>query len=268
MKLSSLGYRTDLIFSRFAGEISDRGDYLVIRTPANPTYYWGNFLLFAQPPRAGDLARWRTRFVDEVGPNPPVKHMAFGIDGTEGDAGAVEPFLQAGFEREENVILTATTVQRPPKWNDEVTVRPLVSDEDWTQDLQQQILCFQEDHEPTGYRVFAQRKQASYRAMIAAGLGQWFGAFLDDRLTASLGLFVDDGIGRFQAVSTHPDYRRRGICGRLVHDAALLGLTQMGAQQLVMAADPAYHAARIYESIGFAPTERQVGLQWVEDLSA
>jgi hypothetical protein len=39
MKVQSLGYRTDLIFPTFEGQITDRGDYLVIRTPSNPTFY-------------------------------------------------------------------------------------------------------------------------------------------------------------------------------------------------------------------------------------
>lgn len=50
MNIRSLGYRTDLLFPRFDGEVIDRGDYTVIRTPSNPTFYWGNFLLFDQPP--------------------------------------------------------------------------------------------------------------------------------------------------------------------------------------------------------------------------
>ena len=59
MQLRSLGHQTDLIFPRFDGLILDRGDYLVICTPANPAFYWGNFLLFAAPPCQGDLVRWR-----------------------------------------------------------------------------------------------------------------------------------------------------------------------------------------------------------------
>jgi len=31
---------------------------------------------------------------------------------------------------------------------------------------------------------------------------------------------------------------------------------------LVMVADENYHAAKIYESIGFQPEEKQVGLDW------
>jgi hypothetical protein len=46
MDIRSLGYRTDLFFPRFDGIIIDRGSYLVIRTPGNPHFYWGQFLLF------------------------------------------------------------------------------------------------------------------------------------------------------------------------------------------------------------------------------
>lgn len=57
MQVRSLGYRTDLIFPAFDGQITDRGDYLVVRTPSNPTFYWGNFLLFDRPPGDGDFER-------------------------------------------------------------------------------------------------------------------------------------------------------------------------------------------------------------------
>ena len=54
MHIRSLGWRTDLIFPRFDGVVTDRGDYLVVRTPSNPGFYWGNFLLLDAP--AGPLA--------------------------------------------------------------------------------------------------------------------------------------------------------------------------------------------------------------------
>ena len=57
--IKSLGYQTDLIFPAFEGEIADRGDYVVVRTPSNPTFYWGNFLLFSNPPGQGDFVKWR-----------------------------------------------------------------------------------------------------------------------------------------------------------------------------------------------------------------
>jgi len=77
---------------------------------------------------------------------------------------------------------------------------------------------------------------------------------------ADLGVFVERGVGRYQAVGTHPDFRRRGICGALVHQAGQYAFERLGAETLVMVADEAYHAARIYESVGFQPTERQFSL--------
>jgi hypothetical protein len=93
VNLRSLAYRTDLIFPRFDGQIADRGDYLVITTPSNPTFWWGNYLLFRAPPAHGDFGRWVEAFTREIGPRERVGHMVFGIDGTDGDAGEVEPFL-------------------------------------------------------------------------------------------------------------------------------------------------------------------------------
>ena len=76
-----------------------------------------------------------------------------------------------------------------------------------------------------------------------------------------MGLFVEDGIGRFQSVKTHPGYRRRGICGTMVYAIARRGLETMGAETLVMIADAEYHAAKIYQSVGLRPTERIVSVE-------
>src|SRR5215207_5640682 len=42
---------------RLAGsQVTDRGEYVVIRTPANPTFWWGNFVLFRTGFAPGELA--------------------------------------------------------------------------------------------------------------------------------------------------------------------------------------------------------------------
>ena len=57
-------------------------------------------------------------------------------------------------------------------------------------------------------RDFLPRKAAANRALVDAGHGHWWGAFVDDRLVASLGIFrAGDGLARFQNVKTHPDFR-------------------------------------------------------------
>jgi len=262
MIINSLGYRTDLFFPRFDGQVIDHCDHLAIRTPANPTFYWGNFLLFAAPPVEGDLERWRSLFAQEVGTPPTVRHLAFGWDGVKGEVGEIETFLEAGFTLDDSVVLTTREVIRPAKYSDEVTVRVLAEEWEWEAALQNQVACRGPEHDGAGYLTYATRQMARYHAMARAGLGSWFGAFLGDRLVADLGVFVEDEVGRFQAVGTHPAFRRRGVCGALVHQAALHAMGNMGAGVLVMRADAHYHAARIYESVGFAPVERQMGVTW------
>lgn len=261
MEVHSLGYRTDLFFPRFDGLIEDRGAYLVIRTPSNPGFYWGNFLLFSDPPTAGDPERWQALFDQEIAIKQPTHHTVFAWDSVDGDSGEVQPFLDAGFLLAENVVLAAEEVNPPPKYNSEVVVRPLLEDWEWEAAYQLQMDCREPIHQEAPYAAYLRAKFTRYRDMQRAGLGHWFGAFLEERMAADLGLFCMDGIGRFQSVETHPEFRRQGICGTLVYYAAQYGLEQMGARTLVMLADEHYHAARIYESVGFRPVERQRGLE-------
>lgn len=262
MDITSLSYRTDLFFHAFDGVVADRGEYLVITTPSNPTYWWGNFILFAGPPGEGDLARWKAIFSKEIRPPEQLGHMAFGIDGQGGDAGTLEPFLQDGFVLEESVVLSAQQVQPPPKYNHEVSVRPLRTAEEWAQATETQVLCRPPELKEAEYRIFNARKMQGYQNMTEAGKGDWFGAFLGDTLVADLGIFFEGQLARFQSVGTHPDYRRQGICGTLVYQTARYALEHYGVRTLVMVADEHYHAARIYESVGFKPVEKSLGLAW------
>ena len=261
MNVTSLGYRTDLLFASFEGEVADRGDYLVIRTPSNPSYWWGNFLLFANPPGAGDAARWTELFKREIGVPPAVNHMVFGWDTVNGDAGEVAGFLERGFSLAREVVLSAQEVVKPPKTSEAAEVKPLTEDWEWEAALELSVMCRDPRFEEDAHRTFLARKFANYRAMSRAGLGSWHGAFLEGKLVADLGLFFDGEVGRFQSVETHPDFRRRGLCGRLVYEVARAAL-QERAETLVMIADEEYHAAKIYESVGFRPAERQVALEW------
>jgi len=262
MHVHSLGYRTDLIFPAFDGQILDRGAYLVILTPTNPGFYWGNFLLFANPPGEGDLESWKSLFAQEIGAKIRAEHFAFGWDTVNGETGVIQPFLVAGFNLGQSYVLTAQQVNLPPKYNREAEVRPLVSDQDWEQATQNQLACRIPGHSLESYRVFKTDQMRRYRQMSQAGLGHWFGAFLGARLVTELGIFTSGRLGRFQQVGTHPEYRRQGLCGALVYQASRYALEKMGVETLVMVAEEHYHAAKIYESLGFRPRERQVGLDW------
>lgn len=264
MNLRSLGYRTDLMFPRFDGLVVDRGDYLVVRTPSNPRFYWGNFLLFNAPPGPDDLPRWRQLFAAEIGGPPQIDHLAFGWDAPDGATGAVQCFLDAGFALLHSVVRTATAVHPPPRPNAALVMRPVSSDRDWQEALELQLRCQGDTELTESFVAFTGRQMARYRAMAEAGRGAWFGAFLDCVMVGGLGVFTESGLGRFQEVVPHPAYRRQGICGTLVAHASQYACKHLDAQLLVIVTDSA-EAARIYESVGYRVMEQQVGVDWVSD---
>ncbi len=267
MELRSLGYRTDLIFPSSDGEIIDRGDYLVIRTHSNPTFYWGNFLLFNHPPLEGDFSMWRELFTNEIGKPPQVIHQAFGWDTTKDEKGFIEPFLESGFLLEHTAVLTTPRDRLVPKASPGFTFRPLQSEDDWNQSIENQVICREPIFSEAGYRLFRQLQVERYRDMVSRELGAWFGAFSGSRLVADLGIFCNGELGRYQSVQTHPDFRRRGIAGALVYFAGLYAMDQFNLETLVIVAEEDSVAKRLYESIGFKFAEHQLGI-WKSDKSA
>lgn len=260
--MRSLGYRTDLMSRGFEGEILDRDDYLVIRTPRNPDFYWGNFLLFRNPPKAGDVNLWPALFAREIGTPLGCQHLTFGWD--NGEKGLVEPFVAAGFHLMQDAVLCTQNVRPPSRLNTECHLRTLqgVDWKEWVE-LEQAVNQAQpaeQRHLSPTYEIYLERRAGEYQRLIASGRGEWFGAYVGGRLAAALGLFVWDELARFQMVSTHPDFRRRGLCGTLVYHAAKQGLERMEARTLVMVADPEAVAIKIYESVGFQRSELQWGL--------
>jgi ribosomal protein S18 acetylase RimI-like enzyme len=254
MDIASLAYRTDLAMLEHSGStVEDRGTHLVIRTPDNPTYWWGNFLLLQQAPADEAEAReWLTTFESEF---PTARHRTFGVDGQDGSRDDLTPFAGLGLTLDVSTVMTATSVHEPPRPNAGATYRMLETDADWQQQIE--VTMAGEDE---GYDLpFVSAQARAQRRLVDAGYGAWWGAFEDGRLLASMGLFTaSPGLARFQSVKTHPDARGRGLAGTLVHRVSRYGFEELGATTLVMVADPDYLAIRIYRSVGFADTERQL----------
>jgi ribosomal protein S18 acetylase RimI-like enzyme len=259
MQLRSLGRLTDLIFSRFQGEVLDRGAYLVIRTPSNPSFHWGNLLVFEAPPTADSLAEWNALFKKEMR-DLPLKHTLFTWEGPAPQESVLTLFTGEGFEFDEGVVLAAKKVNPPPKVNPEIKIRALETPSEWNQAIELQVAARDPKYEEGYHRLFKERQFVQYQAMKQAGMGHWFGAFLGEKLVGDLGVFKSGNLARYQNVSTHPDYRRLGICGTLVYETAKLTLQDPKTETLVMEADNHYHAARIYESVGFRPVEKNHSL--------
>jgi GNAT superfamily N-acetyltransferase len=249
MELMSLGFRTDVALRIAEGaEVTDRGDCLVIRTPDNPAFWWGNFLLLAAWPGEGD--GWLARFAAEF---PQAKHAAIGVDVTEPAGGRPAEFVT--LEPEYSTVLTCADIHAPRHVSTEAQIRTLESDQDWRQSVELNLRCYGEE-EPTD---FQHRRVADRRRMVRAGRAAWFGAFDGDRLLAQLGV-CDTGLGlaRYQDVETEPAARRRGLAGTLVWHAGRFARERFGAHTLVIVADPAEGAIRVYRDCGFADAQTQV----------
>ena len=112
------------------------------------------------------------------------------------------------------------------------------------------------------YEPYKRSQMKKYQDMSETGLGHWFGAFYNGKLVGDCGLYVFENVGRYQAVGTHPNFRKMGVCAGLIFASARFGLDKLDVKTMVMVADPEYHAARVYESIGFRQTEKAIGVCW------
>jgi len=264
VEVHSLGYRTDLMLRVLEGaQVEDHRDHLVVRTPGNPAFWWGNFLLLAAPPEAGQASWWLDRFAAEF---PDARHVALGVDGAGETANtdvvdqqsihAVE-LVAAGLRLQLLTVMTATRVHEPPRPNRTAAYRPLTGDDDWRQSAELSAACYGDE---ASEWTFLQARADAARALTESGQGFWLGAFREGQLAAQLGLVgCGPGLARFQNVETHPAARREGLAGTLVYEAVRHGRQALGEGSLVMVADPADAAIRVYRSVGFAGVEAQVG---------
>jgi ribosomal protein S18 acetylase RimI-like enzyme len=249
--------------------VARRDGYLAVRSPGNPMHYWGNLLIFDAPPAAGDRVRWEERFAAEFADQPRSVHRTFAWEVTpDGRGAADEEFVAHGYDLDETVGLAATPDQvRPhPRANRDVRVyvpdpRPGADEAVWDAMVELQVATRDADRfSAETHRAFCWTRLDDLRALFRIGHGSWYVALAGDEVVGSCGVVVTDGRGRFQAVDTAPGHRRRGICSRLVVEAAHHAADRHGARQLVIGADPGYHALGIYESLGFVPVETVGGV--------
>ncbi|EST28382.1 hypothetical protein N566_22795 [Streptomycetaceae bacterium MP113-05] len=259
MNVISLGFRTDLMLLEMGGSvIVDRSTHQVVRSPANPGFWWGNFLLLGSPLREGDAEHWEHEFREYFA---DATHLALGVDGVDGEAGEVAELTRLGVTVETFAVFTADEMDAPGPTPPGIDIRPLDGDDDWEQAAGLRRTCDDGDYADPAYREFADVRQSELRRLCESGYGAWFGAFVDGRLAAGLGMFTDgSGLARYQNVQTDPGFRRRGLASLLVRHAGYWGLTELRATTLVIVADPDHHAATLYRKLGFTHAEHQVQL--------
>ena len=250
------------------GRVIERNDdHLVVRSPGNPGFHWGNFLLFDDAPEPDDGPRWEVLFDRAFADEPRIRHRTFAWDAIDGRIGAAETELRdRGYilDNQVGLVAEAGALVPHPRENRTAEVRaldPAGDEELWDAVLEVQVAGRDTVFEEERYRVFSRGRQAGLRALFQSGHGTWYVA-LDTRsgdVAGSLGIVVTAGRGRYQAVDTALAHRRLGVASRLVVEASRLSSAVFGTERFVIVADANYHALNLYESLGFERRERVAG---------
>ncbi|HEV7559489.1 MAG TPA: GNAT family N-acetyltransferase [Kofleriaceae bacterium] len=260
MRVRSLGLATELALADTRGTVTDRGDCLVVETADDPGYYYGNLLVLPEPPRAGEVAHWRQRFDIELGTNPEIRHVTLVWDVGVEDERTTAELEAAGFTLEHVQVMTASAVAR---FAVDAEIRLLTPDE-----VDVELAWAVADRHDESYRRFLSRRASWHRDLVVRGAARFWGAFDGGELVASLGLVdlqAEDATwsgplgrhARYQDVQTAITHRKRGLASALLSASATDAFAR-GIASVVIVAEPASDAARVYDRVGFAVFERTV----------
>lgn len=259
MDVRSLGYRTDLMVRERSGStVTDRGGHIVVRTASNPAFWWGNFVLVPGPPPPGGWHALRELFRREF---PDADHVAIGVDGTGGDAGAPAELAALDLVARTSTVMSAPSLAAPPHRPPAgVVLRALAGERDWRAARELRVAVAHDEGVASATdEDFLDGQLAAARGLTERRDGWWFGAFEGTELRSTLGLIADGrGLARYQSVETHPGHRRRGLAGALVHAAAEHAIAHAGVHTLVIVAEIDGPAHGLYRSLGFADAEPAV----------
>jgi GNAT superfamily N-acetyltransferase len=242
------GWETDLAVLELTGStLEDRGDHLVVRSPHNPGYHWGN-CLFVLDDTVDDAGRWLGTFRAAF---PAAAWVAIGLLRMPEDVAA---WTALGVDVELDDVLTTRTQPRTSPVPAGYTVRPLAGDADWERSVRRAVRENAEtrEHDAAGFERFAVARAASQRDLSERGVAAWFGAFADGDLVADLGIVRCGTTARYQAVGTDTAHRGRGLATHLLGVAAQWA-ADGGCDRWVIVTEATNPAGRVYRRVGFAP---------------
>lgn len=257
-RIRTLGLRTDLALERERAVVSEHDGFVAVRTPGNPGYHFGNYLIYDRAPESGDALRWISSFEEIFGGDPAIRHGAFAWSG---EPGAVRGFTERGYAVHDRAVLTASDL-REFELPHGLHVRPLRDEHDWQAQYALSLANREPVYDEDGYARF-KAAQIAYHRRISERSGAWLGMFDGANLVGSCGIFsAGDAIARYADVGVLPTHRNRGIARCLVSTAGRFAMETLGARRLVIVADAADFPRRIYERCGFTLFERECAL-WI-----
>jgi ribosomal protein S18 acetylase RimI-like enzyme len=245
MRELPLAWRTDLSILEMSGAQVTRFDgHILVQSPDNPGYHWGNCILVTSGDLAGDPARCLRTFEVYL---PGAEHVAIGLP-TAPSPDVWRPF---GVQVESTQSLMRRAPLSPGALPPGDDVRQLLSDDDWELVTRADVA---EHADLPGYEDFACRRVAAHRRLTDDGVGAFFGVFAGAELVADLGIVVCwQQVARYQNVSTVSEHRGRGLASHLLGVASRWA-DDRGVDTWLIVAEPDSAAARLYRALGFRPT--------------
>ena len=250
MRELSPGWLTDLAVLELSGStIDDRDDHLIIRTPGNPDFHWGNCVFVADPDAVDDADRWVSTFKAQF---PGASWLAVGLVTAPSDTSR---WTSHGAQVETDDVLATTVQPRQSPPPDGYVFRRLQG-ADWEQSVQLDLRENERSHEyePTGHERFVRARAASRQTLSDQDVAAWFGAHHGGQMVAQLGIVRCGAVARYQAVGTEEEHRRRGLATHLLGVAAGWA-AEHGCTQWVIVTESTNAAGRVYRSVGFEPAE-------------
>ncbi len=250
MRALSPGWATDLAVLELSGStVEDRGDHLVVRTPDNPLYHWGNCLFVTDPETVEDAQRWVDTFHATY---PGAGWVAIGLTRLPSDTGA---WAGLGLELELDDVLTTRTLPLQTPLPDGYVVRRL-DGADWEQTVGRAMAENERtgESEPVSHEAFLRARTSTRRALSDREVAAFFGAFSDGVLAADLGIVRCGTRARYQNVGTDEAHRGRGLASHLLGVAARWAADR-GCDEWVIVTEPTNSAGRVYRRVGFEPDE-------------
>ncbi len=242
------------------GRVHHFDSFIQVISPDNPEYYWGNYLLFFEPPDVDDLPKHIELFHHRFQEFPEVKHVLIRWDGAELSAAVLQQARDLQLVPDHGFEMTASSLLDPEPGD--LEIRPIEFSTEFESITALNILCDPKEQKGcAGYRLFKEGLRRSWRLLAGSQKMRWWGAYDGDQLVGQCGMVLcSDHRGRYQSIETHPEYRRRGICSALVSTVGRHAIESAGCRSVLLGADPKGPAIGLYQRLGFVIEDTQWGL--------
>jgi GNAT superfamily N-acetyltransferase len=242
----SLDWATDLEILRLTGsDIQEFADHIIVKTPSNPTYHWGNCLLVLDHSLVDQAQTWVSKFHQNF---PQANWISIALPVLPKNT---DDWESQGIKLEPLEVLQINQLPKSFPLPSGYQVRALAG-EDWDLLAQKEIAenSISKMYEPNDYEDFINQTNQMRKELCQKGKAAWFGAFSNDELVANLGIVVCETTGRYQSVETHISHRRRGLASHLLGIAARWSADN-GCVNWVIATEATNDAGRVYRRAGF-----------------